>query len=60
VVQDADDGTVLMLGYMNREAVAATLGTGAETFFSRSRGRRRHGPLYGHARQSFCGVLSVV
>jgi phosphoribosyl-ATP pyrophosphohydrolase/phosphoribosyl-AMP cyclohydrolase len=39
VVQDADTGQVLMLGYMNREALAATLERGSVTFFSRSKGR---------------------
>lgn len=37
VVQHADDGRVLMLGYMNREALATTLRTKRVTFFSRSR-----------------------
>ncbi|MBS0374850.1 MAG: bifunctional phosphoribosyl-AMP cyclohydrolase/phosphoribosyl-ATP diphosphatase HisIE [Proteobacteria bacterium] len=39
IVQHADTGTVLMLGYMNREALAETLACGQVTFFSRSRGR---------------------
>jgi phosphoribosyl-ATP pyrophosphohydrolase/phosphoribosyl-AMP cyclohydrolase len=37
VVQDAGSGAVLMLGYMNREALEATLATGQVTFYSRSR-----------------------
>lgn len=37
VVQDAADGAVLMLGYMNREALARTLQDGFVTFHSRSR-----------------------
>ena len=37
VVQDADSGRVLMVGYMNREAFAKTIETGHVTFFSRSR-----------------------
>lgn len=37
IVQDADDGRVLMLGYMDRAAYAATLDKGLVTFFSRSR-----------------------
>ncbi len=37
VVQDAATGMVLMVGYMNEEAVRATLGTGIVTFWSRSR-----------------------
>ena len=37
IVQDVVDGTVLMLGYMNREALARTLAEGRVTFYSRSR-----------------------
>lgn len=37
VVQHADSGAVLMLGYMNREALDATLASGGVTFYSRSR-----------------------
>lgn len=37
IVQDATSLRVLMLGYMNREALAATLDSGRVTFFSRSR-----------------------
>jgi phosphoribosyl-ATP pyrophosphohydrolase/phosphoribosyl-AMP cyclohydrolase len=37
VVQDRLTGQVRMVGYMNREALAATLRTGRATFFSRSR-----------------------
>jgi phosphoribosyl-ATP pyrophosphohydrolase/phosphoribosyl-AMP cyclohydrolase len=33
------DGSVLMLGYMNREALAATQASGRVTFFSRSKQR---------------------
>jgi phosphoribosyl-AMP cyclohydrolase / phosphoribosyl-ATP pyrophosphohydrolase len=39
VVQHADSGMVLMLGYMNRQSLAATLTTGQVTFYSRSRER---------------------
>jgi phosphoribosyl-ATP pyrophosphohydrolase/phosphoribosyl-AMP cyclohydrolase len=39
VVQDADSGSVLMLGYMNSAALAATLERGRVVFFSRSRQR---------------------
>ncbi len=39
IVQDAGDGAVLMLGYMNREALAATLDTRRVTFWSRSKQR---------------------
>jgi len=37
IVVDADDGTVLMLGYMNTEALSKTRDTGFVHFFSRSR-----------------------
>lgn len=37
VVQDADCGDVLMLGFMNRESLARTYRTGLVTFWSRSR-----------------------
>lgn len=39
VVQDADTAQVLMLGYMNAEALAHTQESGLVTFFSRSKGR---------------------
>jgi len=39
IVQDADTAQMLMLGYMDRAALAATLESGFVTFFSRSRGR---------------------
>ena len=39
IVQDADTLRVLMLGYMDREALAATLASDRVTFFSRSRQR---------------------
>jgi len=39
VVQDATDGRVLMVGWLDVEALAATLGTGDVHFHSRSRGR---------------------
>ena len=39
IVQDADNQRVLMLGYMSREALQATLDSGKVTFFSRSKQR---------------------
>ena len=39
VVQDSATGQVLMLGYMSREALAATLEKGRAVFHSRSKGR---------------------
>jgi phosphoribosyl-ATP pyrophosphohydrolase/phosphoribosyl-AMP cyclohydrolase len=37
IVQDAEDGDVLMLGFMNREAFDKTFATGYITFYSRTR-----------------------
>jgi phosphoribosyl-AMP cyclohydrolase len=37
VIQDAANGEVLMVGFMNREAFSATLGSGYVTFYSRTR-----------------------
>ncbi|MGN7830343.1 bifunctional phosphoribosyl-AMP cyclohydrolase/phosphoribosyl-ATP diphosphatase HisIE [Pseudoxanthomonas sp. 22568] len=39
IVQDASTRRVLMLGYMNREALEATLASGRVTFYSRSKQR---------------------
>lgn len=39
IVQDADTGQVLMLGYMSRTALAATISSGKVTFYSRSKAR---------------------
>jgi len=39
VLQDADTGQVLMVGFMNREAFDTTMRTGFATFFSRTRNR---------------------
>jgi phosphoribosyl-ATP pyrophosphohydrolase/phosphoribosyl-AMP cyclohydrolase len=49
VVQDAGDDRVLMLGWANAEAVAATLATGEVHFFSRARAALwRKGETSGH------------
>jgi len=37
VIQDADNGEMLMVGFMNREALEATLASGFVTFYSRTR-----------------------
>ena len=37
IIQDASNGTVLMLAYMNRESLTKTLETGTTWFYSRSR-----------------------
>lgn len=39
IAQDADDGTVLMMAYLNREAWEETLATGHAVYFSRSRNK---------------------
>jgi phosphoribosyl-ATP pyrophosphohydrolase/phosphoribosyl-AMP cyclohydrolase len=37
VIQDADSSEVLMVGFMNQEAIEITTRTGFATFFSRTR-----------------------
>ena len=37
VIQDAGNGELLMVGFMNREALETTLRTGFVTFYSRTR-----------------------
>lgn len=50
IVQDPVSGRVLMLGYVNREAVTQTLATGLVTFYSRSKQRLwQKGETSGHA-----------
>src|SRR5579862_4866988 len=39
VVQDGRDGEVLMVGFMNRDAMQQTMEKGYVTFFSRTRGK---------------------
>jgi len=52
IVQDADTGKVLMLGYMNAAALAQTRSTGFVTFFSRSKQRLwQKGESSGHTLQ---------
>jgi phosphoribosyl-ATP pyrophosphohydrolase/phosphoribosyl-AMP cyclohydrolase len=49
VVQDTTDGRVLMVGYMDAEALAATVATGDVHFHSRARDRLwRKGETSGH------------
>ena len=49
IVQDADTLRVLMLGYMDRAALQATIDSGRVTFFSRSRQRLwAKGEVSGH------------
>src|SRR5712692_7507598 len=42
IVQDAHTNEVLMMAYMNREALQRTLETGETVFWSRSRGELWH------------------
>jgi phosphoribosyl-ATP pyrophosphohydrolase/phosphoribosyl-AMP cyclohydrolase len=50
VIQHAGTGVVLMIGYMNREALEATLTRARVVFFSRSKGRLwEKGETSGHA-----------
>jgi phosphoribosyl-AMP cyclohydrolase / phosphoribosyl-ATP pyrophosphohydrolase len=50
IVQSADDGAVLMLGYMTEEALRATLERRRVVFFSRSKGRLwEKGKISGHS-----------
>lgn len=50
IVQHAGNGTVLMLGYMNREALEATFERGRVVFFSRSKDRLwEKGETSGHS-----------
>ena len=50
IIQDSENQEVLMLGYMNAEAVRRTLNEGRVTFWSRSRQEYwRKGDTSGHA-----------
>ncbi|KTC93105.1 MULTISPECIES: bifunctional phosphoribosyl-AMP cyclohydrolase/phosphoribosyl-ATP diphosphatase HisIE [Legionella] len=52
VIQNANNGEVLMLGYMNQEALALTLEKGQITFYSRSKQRLwTKGESSGHSMQ---------
>lgn len=49
IAQDADSGEVLMVAWMNRDALAATVERGEAVYWSRSRGRFWHkGEESGH------------
>ena len=52
IAQDAQTGTVLMMAWMNAEAVRETVRTGRAVYFSRSRARLwRKGEESGHVQQ---------
>jgi phosphoribosyl-AMP cyclohydrolase len=56
IVQDADNGEVLMMAWMNAESLRRTLQTGRTHFWSRSRGKAwMKGESSGHVQQ----VVSV-
>lgn len=57
VVQDAINGQVLMLGYMNRDSLLATVQSGNVTFFSRSKGRLW---VKGETSGNFLKLVSIV
>ncbi len=49
IAQDADDGTVLMMAWMNAESLALTITTGEVHYWSRSRSELWHkGATSGH------------
>lgn len=49
IVQDADNGEVLMVGYMNAETLHETMESGHVVFWSRSRNQRwKKGETSGH------------
>ncbi len=49
IAQDADNGEVLMMAWMNRESLALTLESGRAVYFSRSRNSLwRKGDTSGH------------
>lgn len=49
IAQDAENGQVLMLAWMNRESLAETMRTGQAVYWSRSRKARwRKGETSGH------------
>jgi phosphoribosyl-AMP cyclohydrolase / phosphoribosyl-ATP pyrophosphohydrolase len=55
IVQHAGNGAILMLGYMSREALAATLTRGRVVLFSRSRQRLwEKGEASGHSLELAC------
>ena len=52
IAQDAEDGRILMMAWMNRDALRLTAGTGKAVYWSRSRQRLWHkGEESGHRQQ---------
>ena len=56
IVQDGGNGEVLMLGYMNKEALERTLASGDVWFYSRSRQKLWH---KGETSGSFLRLKSI-
>lgn len=56
IIQDAVNGRVLMLGYMNQEAFDLTKSSGKVTFFSRSKDRIW---VKGETSKNFLNVVSI-
>ena len=56
IAQDADTGEVLMLGYMNQEALRRTLSSGEVWFYSRSRQELWHKGETSGNRLKVCSV----
>ena len=52
IAQDSEDGTVLMVAWMNRDALQLTASEGRAVYWSRSRGKLWHkGEESGHTQQ---------
>ena len=52
IIQDAEDGEVLMMAYMNAESLAKTVESGFTHFWSRSRGKFwKKGETSGHVQE---------
>ncbi len=61
VVQDATSDEVLMVGFMNAEALTATLETGEAAFYSRSRQKLwRKGEQSGHRLRVDCDADTLL
>ncbi len=56
IIQDAENGEVLMLGYMNEESLQKTLETGQVWFYSRSRQELWH---KGKTSESYLNVRAI-
>jgi phosphoribosyl-ATP pyrophosphohydrolase/phosphoribosyl-AMP cyclohydrolase len=57
IIQDARNGEVLMLGYMNRESLARTIESGDVWFYSRSRQELWH---KGETSGNFLRMKSII